>query len=135
MMHRKVWLLVLCVTLYSANRSIASPSAQLEFSQENDPNAEDTLRPPFLQADHLRWADSVLHSLNQREQIAQLLMPPVYAHEDHKDWEVAEQWAQKGLIGGVICMQGHPQGQINRIQRRNILWVLCTILVLESQKT
>ena len=117
MMHRKVWLLVLFVILYSANRLIASPCAQLEFSRENHPNAEDTLRPPFLQADHLRWADSVLHSLNQREQIAQLLMPPVYAHEDHKDWEVAEQWAQKGLIGGVICMQGHPQGQIQRIKR------------------
>jgi beta-glucosidase-like glycosyl hydrolase/CubicO group peptidase (beta-lactamase class C family) len=116
MMHRKVWPLVFFVILYSANRSIASSCAQLEFSHENDSNAQDTLRPPFLKADHLRWADSVLHSLNQREQIAQLLMPPVYAHENHKDWEVAEQWAQKGLIGGVICMQGHPQGQIQRIK-------------------
>ena len=98
MMQRKVRLLVLFVILFSANRSIASPNTHFEFSGEINRTVEDTLLPPFLQADHLRWADSVLHSLNQREQIAQLLMPPVYAHEDHKDWEVAEQWAKNGLI-------------------------------------
>ena len=81
--------------------------------------ASDTVRPGFLDAKHIAWADSVLRTLDLKEQIGQLLMPPVYSHEDQNDWEEAEKWAMQGQIGGVICMQGHPQGQINRIQRLN----------------
>lgn len=86
---------------------------------ENIHFGSDTVRPGFLDAKHIAWADSVLRTLDLKEQIGQLLMPPVYSHEDQNDWEEAEQWAMQGQIGGVICMQGHPQGQINRIQRLN----------------
>ena len=77
----------------------------------------DTISPEFLRSKNLQWADSILETLHLKEQIAQLLMPPVYAHKDQKGWEEAEDWARNGSIGGVICMQGHPQGQIQRIQK------------------
>lgn len=73
--------------------------------------------PPFNSAPHAAWADSVLATLSLSEQIAQLLMPPIYAHADRKDWEEAEAWVSEYGIGGVIAMQGAPEPYRERIAR------------------
>ena len=49
--------------------------------------------------------------------MAQLLMPPVYSHADTTGWSEAEKWVTEFGIGGVICMQGTPAGQIQRLRR------------------
>lgn len=73
--------------------------------------------PPFVSPKHSLWADSVLKTLSLERQIAQLLMPPVYSHADQINWEEAEEWAETFGIGGVICMQGDPQSQLERLAR------------------
>ena len=105
--------------LFTTSSLIAS-AAQTHsclYSNESFSPQLDTLIPPFLSPNHLEWADSVMLSLSLRDQIAQLLMPPVYAHQEQKGWAEAEEWARNGDIGGVICMQGHPQGQLERLRR------------------
>jgi beta-N-acetylhexosaminidase len=67
------------------------------------------------------WADSVINGMSLERQIAQLLMPPVYAHADRVNWEEVEQWVQTHQIGGVIAMQGAtaPYAErLNRLQSR-----------------
>lgn len=103
-------------TFLTLNTSAMQPQRHGRHFDSLSPQL-DTLLPAFLSPNHFEWADSVMLSLSMRDQIAQLLMPPVYAHQDQKDWAEAEQWAKNGDIGGVICMQGHPQGQLERLQR------------------
>ena len=74
------------------------------------------LTPDFLSADSV-WVDSVLASLSMEEQIAQLLMVPIYARPDTNGWSEAEHWARDLGIGGVICMQGGPEFQRMRLKR------------------
>lgn len=65
-----------------------------------------------------QWSpDSMLSTLTLREQIGQLLMPPVYSHPGKVNWEEAEGWVRTDGIGGVICMQGGPELQKERIAR------------------
>lgn len=61
--------------------------------------------------------DSLMQTLTLNRQIAQLLMPPVYAKPGKVGWEEAEEWAETYGIGGVICMQGGPELQKQRIAR------------------
>lgn len=61
--------------------------------------------------------DSVVQTLTLDRQIAQLLMPPVYAKPGKENWAEAEGWARDHGIGGVICMQGGPALQQERIGR------------------
>ena len=61
--------------------------------------------------------DSLMSVLTLDQQIAQLLMPPVYARPERENWEEAETWAREFGIGGVICMQGGPALQKERIDR------------------
>ena len=72
-------------------------------------------------AQSARWGtnavDSVMQILTLDRQIAQLLMPPVYSKPDQAGWEEAEKWARDYCIGGVICMQGGPMLQQERIAR------------------
>lgn len=103
-------------TTSSLIASAAQTHSRLQTYESFSPQL-DTLIPPFLSPNHLEWADSVMLSLSLRDQIAQLLMPPVYAHQEQKGWAEAEEWARNGDIGGVICMQGHPQGQLERLRR------------------
>ena len=77
-------LFLLFVSALVPLHSHSIPRALHTMSLENDPLQTDTLLPSFLQSSHLDWADSVLLKLNLREQIAQLLMPTVYAHEDRQ---------------------------------------------------
>lgn len=61
--------------------------------------------------------DSLMQTLTLNRQIAQLLMPPVYAKPGKVGWLEAEEWAETHGIGGVICMQGGPELQKQRIAR------------------
>ncbi|MEC7694261.1 MAG: hypothetical protein VX446_07700, partial [Bacteroidota bacterium] len=75
--------------------------------------AQDTLattgpiQPAFLSADSL-LVDSILGTLSMEEQVAQLLMVPIYARTDTAGWAEAERWTRDLGLGGVICMQGGP---------------------------
>lgn len=85
--------------------------------------------PSFLQSAHVHYADSVLSTLSFRQQIAQLLMPPIYAHATQEGWEEMEQWVAEYELGGVIAMQGAPAPYRERLQR---LQGLSTIPLLIS---
>jgi beta-N-acetylhexosaminidase len=74
------------------------------------------IKPAFLDVESAS-IDSILSSLSLEEQIAQLLMVPIYALQDRSDWEEAENWVQNIGLGGVICMQGGPENQRIRIKR------------------
>ena len=65
--------------------------------------------PDFLDEPHTAYADSVLATLTLREQIAQLLMPPIYAHATRENWDEMERWVETHQLGGVIAMQGAPR--------------------------
>tara|TARA_B110000503_G_scaffold120877_1_gene183930 strand:- start:5818 stop:8784 length:2967 start_codon:yes stop_codon:yes gene_type:complete len=88
----------------------------LAYGQVDSYETQDQL-PPFLTEEHATWADSVMVTLSLRAQMAQLLMPPVYAYTDTSDWAEVELWAEEYGIGGVICMQGNPSSQVNRLRR------------------
>ena len=61
------------------------------------------IKPAFLDVESAS-IDSILSSLSLEEQIAQLLMVPIYALQDRSDWEEAENWVQNIGLGGVICL-------------------------------
>lgn len=79
-------------------------------------------RPPFLPGTPAgdratAWADSVLLTLPLERMVAQLIMPAVYSKADRTDGDLAEGWCRDLGIGGVICMQGGPQAQRDRVRR------------------
>ena len=73
--------------------------------------------PDFLDEPHTAYADSVLATLTLREQIAQLLMPPIYAHATRENWDEMERWVETHQLGGVIAMQGAPAPYAERLRR------------------
>ena len=73
-------------------------------------------KPAFLSADSLA-VDSLMGTLSMEQQIAQLLMVPIYAREDTSGWSESERWARELGLGGVICMQGGPDHQRIRLSR------------------
>ena len=74
------------------------------------------IRPGFLSADSLA-VDSIMATLSMEEQVAQLLMVPIYAQTDTAGWAEAERWTRDLGLGGVICMQGGPEHQRIRLKR------------------
>jgi len=78
--------------------------------------SEKIVKPAFLNVE-LEYIDSILSTLSLEEQIAQLLMVPIYSLEDRTDWDEAENWVRDLGLGGVICMQGGPENQRIRIKR------------------
>ena len=76
------------------------------FFQFSTPSFGQAKLPDFLAETHTAYADSVLASLTLREQIAQLLMPPIYAHATRERWDEMERWVETHQLGGVIAMQG-----------------------------
>ena len=73
--------------------------------------------PDFLDEPYTAYADSVLATLTLREQIAQLLMPPIYAHATRENWDEMERWVETHQLGGVIAMQGAPAPYAERLRR------------------
>jgi len=88
--------------------------AQQSIAIENV--SEKIVKPAFLNVE-LEYIDSILSTLSIEEQIAQLLMIPIYSYADRADWDEAENWVQNLGLGGVICMQGGPENQRIRIRR------------------
>ena len=88
--------------------------AQQSVNTDKDP--ETATKPAFLNVE-FESIDSILTSLSIEEQIAQLLMVPIYARADRSDWEEAENWVRDLGLGGVICMQGGPENQRVRLKR------------------
>ena len=75
------------------------------------------VQPAYRTPAAMAWADSVLQTLPLDRQIAQLLMPPVYAKPERENWAEAEGWVRDFGVGGFICMQGGPELQRERIRR------------------
>lgn len=76
--------------------------------------------PEFLQVNS-KWADSIVAQLSLEQQIAQLIMYPVYTNKDEKHIQYIESLVSKYGIGGVIFMQGGPVRQVkvyNRLQTK-----------------
>ena len=89
--------------------------AGCHLAQDDSP-PQGPIKPAFLQEDSL-LVDSLLSTLTMEEQVAQLLMVPIYAKEDTNGWAEAERWTRDLGLGGVICMQGGPELQRIRLQR------------------
>ena len=87
------------------------------FFQFSTPSFGQAKLPDFLAETHTAYADSVLASLTLREQIAQLLMPPIYAHATRERWDEMERWVETHQLGGVIAMQGAPAPYAERLRR------------------
>ena len=76
------------------------------------------ITPEFLtDSAATHYADSVISQLSTRQQIAQLLMVPVYSRTDTTGWSVEERWVRDLGLGGIIVMQGGPVNQRIRIAR------------------
>ena len=103
-MVRRLYTLVVLVALAGCHRAQDTLAPSLPIA------------PPFLSAD-TAWVDSVLASLSMEEQVAQLLMVPIYSREDTGGWAEAERWTRELGLGGVICMQGGPNHQRHRLRR------------------
>jgi len=96
---------------------IAFSIALISCAQSTHPFEEETrITPHFLSCDSI-WVDSVFALLSTEEQIAQLLMVPIYSRTDTNGWSEAEHWVRDLGIGGVICMQGGPEFQRVRLGR------------------
>ena len=89
--------------------------AGCHLAQDDSP-PQGPIKPAFLQEDSL-LVDSLLSTLTMEEQVAQLLMLPIYAKKDTIGWAEAERWTRDLGLGGVICMQGGPELQRIRLQR------------------
>ena len=100
-------------TLYTCLALLSFAGCHL--AQDDSPN-KGPIKPAFLQEDSL-LVDSLLSTLTMEEQVAQLLMVPIYAQHDTNGWAEAERWTQELGLGGVICMQGGPNLQRIRLQR------------------
>ena len=101
-------------------RTIYTCLALLSFAgchlAQDDSPPKGPIKPSFLQEDSL-LVDSLLSTLTMEQQVAQLLMVPIYAKEDTNGWAEAERWTRDLGLGGVICMQGGPDLQRTRLQR------------------
>jgi beta-N-acetylhexosaminidase len=106
-LFRDVLTVIACSFTYV---SCAQKSATIEQESEK------IVKPAFLNIE-VEYVDSILSTLSIDEQIAQLLMVPIYSLADRSDWEEAEEWVRDLGLGGVICMQGGPENQRIRIQR------------------
>ena len=101
-------------------RTIYTCLALLSFAgchlAQDDFTPAGPIKPAFLQEDSL-LVDSLLSTLTMEQQVAQLLMVPIYAKKDTNGWAEAERWTRELGLGGVICMQGGPDLQRTRLKR------------------
>ena len=101
-------------------RTIYTCLALLSFAgchlAQDDFTPAGPIKPAFLQEDSL-LVDSLLSTMTMEQQVAQLLMVPIYAKKDTNGWAEAERWTRELGLGGVICMQGGPDLQRTRLKR------------------
>ena len=104
------------LTVIACSLTFASCAQSTSSSDASEDTAVEILKPEFLDVE-LEYIDSLLSTLSIEEQIAQLLMVPIYSLESRSDWAEAETWVKDLGLGGVICMQGGPENQRVRIKR------------------
>ena len=85
--------------------------------------------PEFLQ-ENTQCADSILSTLTLKEQIAQLIMYPVYTNKSQAHLLEIEKLVKTHGIGGIIFMQGGPARQVkayNYLQQASKVPLLTSI--------
>jgi beta-glucosidase-like glycosyl hydrolase/CubicO group peptidase (beta-lactamase class C family) len=111
------------VSLVAGAVAVISAATLTDWFEPAAPRVQVPERPPvgvepvYRTPEAVGWADSVLRTLPLDRQIAQLLMPPVYAKPGRENWSEAEAWVRDYGVGGFICMQGGPELQRERISR------------------
>jgi beta-N-acetylhexosaminidase len=102
--------------------TIACSIVLISCAQQNPDTEPRVLIPEFLTDSQAEfYADSVMLTLSTEQQIAQLLMVPVYSRTDTTGWSEAEHWVRDLGLGGIIVMQGGPENQRIRIARLQAL--------------
>lgn len=85
---------------------------------QNEDTTPQILTPEFLTDPQAQlYADSVISTLSTEEQIAQLLMVPVYSRTDTNKWSIEEKQVRDLGLGGIIVMQGVPENQRVRLRK------------------
>ena len=85
---------------------------------QNEETTPTILTPDFLTDQQAQqYADSIISTLSTEEQIAQLLMIPVYSRVDTNKWSVEEKQIRELGLGGIIVMQGGPENQRIRVHK------------------
>ena len=98
--------------------TLACSIVLISCAQQNPDLNSGVQIPEFLtDSDAEYYADSVLATLSTEQQIAQLLMIPVYSRTDTAGWSEAEHQVRDLGLGGIIVMQGGPENQRIRISR------------------
>ena len=74
------------------------------------------------------WADSLVGTMNLREQIGQLFMVAAYSNRDSSHLQELEELVSRYHAGGIIFFQGAPYSQTNILNRlqslsKTPLWV------------
>ncbi len=64
-----------------------------------------------------RWVDSLMQTLSLEQKIGQLCMVAAYSNKDLAHENEIYSYVSKGMVGGVIFMQGHPIAQANLTNR------------------
>lgn len=73
--------------------------------------------PPFLAYVNSPWVDSVMNTLSPDERIAQLFVSAVYANRNEAYDDAMLKLIHDYKIGGILCMQGSPSGEVGMINR------------------
>lgn len=85
---------------------------------QNEETTPTILTPDFLTDQQAQqYADSIISTLSTEEQIAQLLMIPVYSRVDTNKWSVEEKQIRELGLGGIIVMQGGTENQRIRVRK------------------
>lgn len=103
------------------------------FSYENSiaqQLTKEKVLPVFLRKTpaQKQWVDSIMHTLNVKDKLAQLMMVAAYSNKDiNHELEITKLIEKEG-IGGLIFMQGTPEKQIhlyNTFQKKSKipLWI------------
>ncbi|PCJ82306.1 MAG: hypothetical protein COA49_02060 [Bacteroidetes bacterium] len=105
------------LSIFTFSLALAGCAQQENSSLNEHLLGIDKVEEPEFLSIRTEWVDSILDTLTMEEQVAQLLMVPVYSRSDTSGWSEAESWVRDLGLGGVICMQGGPENQRNRITR------------------
>lgn len=73
--------------------------------------------PPFVDAMHTRWVDSVFNTLTPDERIAQLIMVAAWSNRGDQHRQDVLKMIREQKIGGLVFFQGGPARQVRLINQ------------------
>lgn len=76
----------------------------LERGCNSSPAATDLCETPVSQAE--LWADSLMSGMTLKQQVAQLLLPALYASTDYYTMERLKWYAEEVEVGGILLLKG-----------------------------